>query len=125
MVYDPFGGASDCADGVLRAVGEADERLAQDGLRILRGYRLLGAAAAGLPPRQPDAALAAALRGAGTQVSNISRERITDELRRILGGRSPAEVAGRMAEDGVLAPTLAGFGPGEAGLLALEAWQRA
>ncbi|CAK0819198.1 unnamed protein product, partial [Prorocentrum cordatum] len=125
LVYDPFGGSSDCADGALRAVGEAAERLAQDGLRIMRGYRLLGAVAAGLPPRQPDAALSAALRGAGAQVSSISRERVTDELRRILGGHSPAEVAARMAEDGVLAPTLAELGPAEAGLLALGAWQRA
>ena len=40
-VIDPFDGMSDLRAGVLRAVGEASERLGEDGLRIMRAYRFL------------------------------------------------------------------------------------
>ena len=38
-VIDPFGGRADLKAGVLRAVGDARERFAEDGLRILRAAR--------------------------------------------------------------------------------------
>ena len=38
-LLDLFGGKSDLADGVIRAVGNADERFCEDALRILRAVR--------------------------------------------------------------------------------------
>ena len=35
-IIDPFGGRDDLGLGVVRAVGKADERFAEDGLRVLR-----------------------------------------------------------------------------------------
>ena len=43
-VIDPFDGMADLRAGVLRAVGEASERLGEDGLRIMRAYRFLDSA---------------------------------------------------------------------------------
>lgn len=36
---DPFGGRDDLRAGILRCVGRAEDRLAEDALRILRGLR--------------------------------------------------------------------------------------
>src|SRR5690606_21128133 len=38
-LVDPFGGASDLKAGVLRFVGDARERIHEDYLRVVRGYR--------------------------------------------------------------------------------------
>ena len=38
-VIDPFGGAFDAEEGVLKCVGDAEERLEEDGLRLLRAVR--------------------------------------------------------------------------------------
>lgn len=37
--FDPFGGAQDIENALIRAVGEADQRFFEDSLRILRGLR--------------------------------------------------------------------------------------
>ena len=39
-VHDPQGGLADIASGQLRFIGRAEERLAEDYLRLLRGLRL-------------------------------------------------------------------------------------
>ncbi len=38
-LFDPYGGIADVEKGVLRAVGNAEQRLREDGLRTMRGYR--------------------------------------------------------------------------------------
>ena len=40
-LIDPFGGLRDLEAGVLRAVGDAGERFAEDGLRVLRAARFV------------------------------------------------------------------------------------
>ena len=40
-LVDPFGGLSDLQNGILRSVGEAGDRLSEDGLRVMRAYRFL------------------------------------------------------------------------------------
>ncbi len=42
-LIDIFGGQEDLSIGVVRAVGEAHERLNEDGLRIMRAFRFLDA----------------------------------------------------------------------------------
>ena len=58
LLFDPHGGRDDAAAGRLRAVGDAQARLTEDGLRSLRAYRFMDGKR-GL--RDPDPALAAAL----------------------------------------------------------------
>ena len=41
LLHDPFNGKEDLESGVLRAVGEAKQRLSEDGLRIMRAYRFM------------------------------------------------------------------------------------
>jgi hypothetical protein len=100
LLFDPHGGRDDAAAGRLRAVGDAQARLTEDGLRSLRAYRFMDGKR-GL--RDPDPALAAALRGsAAALLRRVSRERVWAELRKVLSGPRAATVVERMADDAVL-----------------------
>ena len=48
LLHDPFNGRKDLENGVLRAVGDASERLSEDALRILRAYRFCDRGDAGI-----------------------------------------------------------------------------
>ena len=98
-VIDPYDGMSDLRAGVLRAVGEASERLGEDGLRIMRAYRFLDSTGG---MRNMESSLRSAVRGNLSMLDGVSRERIGIEMERILGGRNAGEVILQMHEDGVL-----------------------
>ena len=98
-VIDPYDGMSDLRAGVLRAVGEASERLGEDGLRIMRAYRFLDSTGG---MRNMESSLKSAVRGNLSMLDGVSRERIGMEMERILGGRNAGEVILQMHEDGVL-----------------------
>ena len=75
-LYDPFGGAEDLAQGVVRFVGAPFDRMVEDGLRILRLLRFHARfGCAGLNPE----ALAAIPFAADT-LKRVSSERIWSEL---------------------------------------------
>lgn len=78
-VFDYFGGADDLSAGVVRFVGDADERIAEDYLRILRFFRFR--ARFGAPGEEGD--LAAAARGRHG-LARISPERIWSEVAKIV-----------------------------------------
>ena len=40
-LIDPFGGLDDLQEGLLRTVGSAEERIGEDGLRVLRAFRFM------------------------------------------------------------------------------------
>lgn len=84
-VIDFVGGLDDLAAGVIRAVGDAEQRLAEDHLRALRAVRLMSRLGMTLDPATSEAIAehAAELRG-------VSRERIGDEVRKML--RHPSRV---------------------------------
>ncbi len=103
-LYDPFGGYSDLQNGVLRAVGDAQERLGEDGLRIMRVYRFMDQGEAGV--WQPEESLANALITNLEMLKRVSVERIWQEFRKILLGPAAADILARMAADGVLAVLL-------------------
>ena len=84
-VIDPFGGMSDLRAGVLKAVGEASERLGEDGLRIMRAYRFLDSTGG---MRSMESSLRSAVRENLGMLEVVSRERIGMEMERILGGRN-------------------------------------
>lgn len=131
LLLDPFGGAADAGAGVLRMVGDPAARLADDGLRVWRAYRFLDAGARGL--RTVDPALAAALSSPRVQAAaaKVSRERVWEELAKILVGQNAPAVLEVMAGHGALAvavPGLVDAGPGCRGVRAqahlLHAWRR-
>ena len=105
-LIDPYDGISDLRAGVLRAVGEASERLGEDGLRIMRAYRFLDSAG---DMRSMEASLRTAVRGNLGMLDVVSRERIGMEMEKILGGRNAGEVISQMHEDGVLDHVLPGI----------------
>lgn len=78
-VVDPHGGLDDLRDGVLRAVGDPDERLGEDALRVLRAVRFAHRLRFTLDP-----ATQAAIRRRSGLAAGVSGERTRDELLRIL-----------------------------------------
>ena len=76
---DPRGGRADLERRVLRAVGDAAQRMAEDYLRVLRGLRFAGRFALDVEPGTWDA-LVAAVGGTAT----LSAERVREELEKVL-----------------------------------------
>ncbi|HEY5660190.1 MAG TPA: HD domain-containing protein [Gaiellaceae bacterium] len=96
---DPYGGAQDLSDGVLRTVSARS--FAEDPLRIVRGLRLVSQL--GLTP---DDATLQQMREEAPGVRLVSGERLGDELAKLLLGTQPG-AALRLARDtGVLTELL-------------------
>lgn len=79
-IFDYFNGQQDLKSGSVRFIGEADERIAEDYLRILRFFRFF--ARFGTGPAD-DRALVACAKGAHG-LTALSRERIAQELTRLI-----------------------------------------
>lgn len=80
-VVDPFGGREDLQKGVLRCVGNPEERFREDPLRILRLLRFAARLGFAVEPETARGALA--LRG---ELDYIARERVFAELKGLLVG---------------------------------------
>ena len=76
---DPFGGRADLDAGILRAVGQPEQRFREDSLRILRGVRF--AVRYGLTPEENTLRAMTELRHL---MDNLARERIFEELCKLL-----------------------------------------
>lgn len=81
-IIDLFGGKKDIENKTIRAVGNPKERFAEDALRMMRAVRL----AAELGFTIEEATLAG-IKANAELLTNISMERIRDELLRILAAR--------------------------------------
>ena len=98
-LFDPLGGVDDCLGGVVRFIGDADQRIAEDRLRVYRFFRF----SASHGREVLDAAgLAAVTRAAGT-LGELSGERIGAEMRRMLDLRKVARTIAAMTTAGILA----------------------
>ena len=105
-VIDPLGGLPDLQSRRVRFVGDAETRIREDYLRILRFFRfhaVYGDPAEGVDP-EGLAACAALADGLET----ISRERIGAEVRKLLTASYPVTALAAMAQSGVLARILPG-----------------
>jgi poly(A) polymerase len=78
-LIDYIGGLADLEAGIVRAIGEPAERFEEDRLRMLRAVRF--AARFGF---QIDPATAAAIRRLAHKTKAVSRERLRDELTKML-----------------------------------------
>jgi tRNA nucleotidyltransferase/poly(A) polymerase len=92
-VIDFVGGMVDLERRILRAVGDPDQRLAEDHLRALRAARL--AAKLGF---HIDGGTAAAIRKHAAALEGVSRERIGEEVRRMAEHPSRAIAARFISE---------------------------
>lgn len=100
LLHDPFGGKSDLSLGRLCAVGDAHQRLSEDGLRIMRAYRFMDRQEKGV--WYPDKQLSLALIDNRAMLTLVSIERVWNELSQIIIGRNADVVLSRMNEDGIL-----------------------
>ena len=97
-LYDPFDGRADLAAGRVRFIGDPDQRIAEDRLRVLRFFRFH--AWYGKPPLDGPG-FDACRRNAGA-LSSLSGERVAKELLRLLEAPAPADALEAMAEAGAL-----------------------
>ena len=114
-VIDPLHGLPDLQSRRVRFVGDAETRIREDYLRILRFFRFH--AAYGDPAEGLDAEGLAACAALAEGLNGISRERVTAELRKLLSARDPAPSVAAMAQSGILARILPGSDPRALGLL--------
>jgi poly(A) polymerase len=119
-IWDPFDGRADLLAGRVRFIGDPDQRIAEDRLRVLRFFRFQ--AWFGQPPLD-SAGFDACRRNAGS-LSSLSGERIAKELLRLLAAPAPADALEAMAEAGALAHWLPEYA-GSARLKALIAREEA
>lgn len=101
-IYDYFGGLEDLGQGRVRFVGDPNERITEDRLRMLRFFRFY--ATYGRPP--PDPAALSACRRHAEGLTMLSGERVRVETFRTLMATDPADVFRLMAVEGVLAHVL-------------------
>ena len=80
-LIDLYGGFSDIKEGVIRAVGNADERFSEDALRILRGLRFVSSTGFSIEENTMIA-----MKNRAGLLNKISAERVFVELDKLLMG---------------------------------------
>ena len=99
-LLDFWEGLEDLEGGLLRAVGDAGKRLGEDGLRVIRAFRFLECGEDGL--RNLDPELSNAISSNLGMLEMVSKERIWNELGKILRGHNSKEIVEKMHAHGVL-----------------------
>jgi poly(A) polymerase len=85
-LHDWVGGEADLKRGIIRTIGAAEERFAEDHLRLLRALRLAAQLGFQIEPRTFDA-----LRANAARIKTVSAERVRDELIKLFApGWSPS-----------------------------------
>jgi len=96
-IIDPFGGQEDLDKKIIRAVGEAGKRFDEDALRLMRAVRL----ATELDFEIEKKTAAAAKKHAGL-LEMIAKERIRDELTKLIMSDHAADGIRRLTDLGLL-----------------------
>jgi poly(A) polymerase len=104
VVHDYVGGIDDAAARRVRFIGDPDQRIAEDYLRILRFFRIHAAFGAGEPDR--DGYLAC-IRDRGG-LASLSAERVRMEMLKLLVAHGAGPAASAMVEGGLLQPLIGG-----------------
>lgn len=101
-VHDYFGGLDDIQIGLVRFIGDPFQRIAEDHLRILRFFRFHARFGQGAPdPAGLEACVARA-----NDLMALSRERIAQELLKLLAGIDPVPTVALMVAHGIFAAVL-------------------
>jgi tRNA nucleotidyltransferase (CCA-adding enzyme) len=99
-LIDPFGGIADLRARILRAVGAASERFAEDGLRVLRAARL-----AATHQLELDPSTASAIVPSLASYRKVSPERIREEWVKAMYAERPSRAFELMQTHGLLGIT--------------------
>jgi len=109
VVADPLGGLPDLEARHVRFIDDADKRIKEDYLRILRFFRFhawYGDVDGGI-----DADGLAACAENIDGLAGLSKERVTSEMLKLLSAPDPAPAVASMGAAGVLGQILAGAAP--------------
>lgn len=93
-LLDPFGGQDDLAQRLVRFVGDAETRIREDPLRMLRAVRFCAQLGPSAPLRagfELDPVGTAAIGAGAGELRRVSKERIRDELDAIMLSPAPDE----------------------------------
>jgi poly(A) polymerase len=101
-IYDYFNGLDDLRNRHIRFIGDPLQRIAEDHLRILRFFRFHARFDAG----EPDAAALEACTIRANDLMALSRERIADELLKLLAVPDPSRTVWIMLQRNILRPVL-------------------
>jgi poly(A) polymerase len=101
-VFDYFGGLGDLEARRVRFIGDPLQRIAEDHLRILRFFRFH--ARFGTDAPDPEGLAACAARA--NDLMALSRERIADELLKLLALPDPTATVALMIDRGIFRPVL-------------------
>jgi poly(A) polymerase len=101
-LFDYFGGLADLEARRVRFIGCPLERIAEDHLRILRFFRFH----ARFGTNAPDVDALEACTTRANDLMALSRERIADELLKLLGLADPEATVAIMLDQGILKPVL-------------------
>src|SRR5260221_941430 len=98
QIFDPFGGRQDLDAHILRAVGnEPDKRFDEDPLRLLRAVRFAAQLDFTIEPETRRSIIRQA-----PKLQKISRERIRDEMNKLLLSAHPAKGLDLLVELGLM-----------------------
>ena len=100
-VLDYVGGLADLDAGVIRAIGRPEPRFEEDHLRMLRGVRFAARFGFELEPETKRA-----IRSLAPRIAAVSRERVRDELTKMLTEGSARRAFELLDETGLLAEVL-------------------
>lgn len=100
-VFDYFGGMADLAARHVRFIGDPLRRIAEDHLRILRFFRFLARFGDSPDPNSLDACTLRA-----NDLMALSRERIADELLKLMVAKDATRVLALMLERAIFRPVL-------------------
>ncbi|MBO6827322.1 MAG: CCA tRNA nucleotidyltransferase [Sneathiella sp.] len=103
-LYDYFGGVEDLKAGIVRFIGEPEERISEDYLRILRFFRFFARYGHG----EPDREALDACKKARLHLSELSLERITMETKSLFSVPDPYQSILLMEHYGVRKALLPG-----------------
>ena len=100
-VIDHVGGLADLDAGIVRAIGRAEARFEEDHLRMLRAVRFAARFGFSL-----DLATEAAIRKIAPRIAGVSRERVRDELTKMLTEGHARQAFELLLSTGLLAEVL-------------------
>jgi poly(A) polymerase len=104
VVHDHVGGLDDIAAKRVRFIGDPNQRIAEDYLRILRFFRIHAAYGAGEPDRAGYLACIRAREG----LANLSAERVRMEMLKLMVAEGAVGAIAAMVDGGLLLPIFGG-----------------
>lgn len=96
-LIDPFNGQKDLEKKLIRAVGDPQLRFNEDALRMMRAIRIASQIGFNIEGKTIDA-----IKQNATLINKIAKERIKDELFKILSSPTPSEGVALLKESGLL-----------------------